>query len=374
MMKPLLRVKHLGIFLCLSLSPVAWADTPSTLNIALIGDSEPVFADYAGERDLGFRLGIEYLTNGSGRWAGFDIQLQEESLASDTWEANVVPDANELPEAGIWVGPVQARKSHRIIQYAEQLDRLVLVPATPSDDLPVAGNPHVFRTFYRWQDVEQGLAEWVPSDTPIWVSAVNSASPRPAGSQSVEVSPRSSGALAMEEVRELLSLQSDPVLVNTWPVLLDWLGVLQQEAGLSANQFFTWLPDLSGLRDLRSHPGVYGLTYYYYDLPENEVNDWLVRTMLERHDRLPSQYVVAGMASALAILAAVEEAGSIDPTDLQTVMPDLTWQAPQGEITFDTDGEAYVPFFRTQLQLQPQIDWARPVSAGGDAVWRRSSD
>lgn len=340
-----------------------------SLSIALINDSEDIFTDYAEERNLGFELGLEYLADDEMTYQGYTIELSFATLESQLWEANVMPEADELPEANVWIAPVQASKVHRVIQYAGELDRLLLVPATPSDQLPVADNDHVFRTFYRWLDVEQALADGMSGDTPLWVSAVNSEVSLAAEVQTIPVSPRSSGALAIEELRDLLAVQDSPEVVTSWPVVLDWLPLLNQEADLAPEQVNAWLPDLSALTALRDYPGLQGLTYYYYDLPQNEVNDWLVRTMLERHDRLPSHYVVAGMASAMALLEGVASAESTTPEDLQAVLPELSWQSAQGEMTFTPSGETSLPLFPVRLQVQPQLDWARPVMSEQGTVW-----
>lgn len=346
----------------------ALADDDDTLSIALINDSENVFTDYAEERNLGFQLGLEYLSDDDMTFQGFTIELSFATLDSQLWEANVMPDADELPEANVWIAPVQASKAHRVIQYTAELDRLLLVPATPSDQLPVADNDHVFRTFYRWFDVEQALANGMTGEAPLWVSAVNSEVALAAEVQTIPVSPRSSGALAIEELRDLLAVQENSEVVTSWPVVLDWLPLLSQETGLAPEQVFAWLPDLSALTALRDYPGLQGLTYYYYDLPQNETNDWLVRTMLERHDRLPSHYVVAGMASAMALLEGVAAADSVAPEDLQAAMPEMSWQSAQGELTFTRTGETSQPLFPVRLQIQPQLEWARPVMSEQGAV------
>ncbi|MEX1057979.1 MAG: ABC transporter substrate-binding protein [Natronospirillum sp.] len=339
---------------------VAWAEEP--LFITLINDSEPVFADYAEERNLGFRLGLEYAMQGSDQLAGRAIELSEIMLDPEVWELNQLPPEADLPPGDIWIAPVQARKAHRMIQYATESNRLVLVPATASDDLPVAEHPAVFRTFYRWRDVEQSLADWVPVNDPIWVTAVDSGAKLPPAREIIRVSPRSSGADAMEQVQNWARVQSDPVMVSSWPVVLDWLSSQTVgEARLAPGQMYVWLPDLAALSALRDFTGLYGLTYYYYDLPVNATNDWLVRTMLARYDRLPSHYVVAGMSAALALAAGLEAADGAAVDELQDALPGLEWQGPQGILKFTDDGETEQQLFRTRLRVQPQLNWARPV-------------
>lgn len=340
--------------------------------IALINDSEAVFDDYSQERNLGFRLGLEYGTNGQFEKRGVRLEVSEFTLPTELWEANQLPEADQLPEAPVWIAPVQARKAHRIIQYGEHHEHLTLVPATAANALPVADSAMAFRSYYRWQDIELALDDWTHGQSRIWVSAVDSDIDLPVTVRRVDVSPRSAGAGVAESVSNELAANNGGRLTNSWPVLLDWLDVLQQEAGFQPEQLTTWLPDLAGLVALRDFPGAYGLTYYYYDLPDNEINDWLVRAMLERHDRLPSHYVVAGMNSALALLEALEQLPpDVAPTaaDLAEQMASLSWQGPQGDMQFVADGETSQPLFRTRLRQQPQLEWARPILVQGGVIY-----
>lgn len=342
------------------------------LPIALINDSEAVFDDYSRERNLGFRLGLEYATGGTLRHHGIRLSVDEYRLDSELWESDQLPEAEALPAAPVWIAPVQARKAHRIIQYAGEWEHLALVAASAATKLPVADYPLAFRTFYRWEDIDRALADWTDGQSRIWISATDSPIDLPVTVRQIDVSPRSSGASAVESIGRELALNNGGRVTNSWPVLLDWLEVLQQEADLEAGQITSWLPDLAGLVTLRDFPGAYGITYYYYDLPNNEINDWLVRTMLEREGRLPGHYVVAGMTSALALLAALEtlEPGvEPDAETLAKVLTDLQWQGPQGDLQFTAGGETRLPLFRTRLRQQPQLDWARPVLVENGTVY-----
>ncbi|MFY0664291.1 MAG: hypothetical protein JXQ97_06690 [Natronospirillum sp.] len=344
----------------------AWASN-APLTVALLEDNTPIFRDYTAEQHLGFQLGLEYLTEGTMEWHGRPVSAHAVPAAGWFRDDNFLPDAEELPEQMIWVAPVQARYAHRAMQYGQAHQRLTLVPASPANDLPIAENDYAFRTFYRWQDVEQGLYAWASErEDLIWVSAVDTAvDPDFARVATIEVSPRASGASVIAEVDELARLMEAPALGSSWPVLLDWLPMLSDDVGLATQNMYFWLPDLASLVPLREFSGLQGLTYYYYDLPNNEANTWLVRTMLERHDRLPSHYVVAGMTAAMALLTAVEETETVNAEHLSAYMPGLEWQSPRGVLTFTAEGETRQPLYHTELRLQRQLEWARPVELDG---------
>lgn len=50
-----------------------------------------------------------------------------------------------------------------------------------------------------------------------------------------------------------------------------------------------------------------GATYYYYEIPQNPVNEWLVKTHFERFDSPPDFFTAGGMASGMAIVEAIKK-------------------------------------------------------------------
>ena len=66
---------------------------------------------------------------------------------------------------------------------------------------------------------------------------------------------------------------------------------------------------LAALKAYKELPGMEGATYYYYEIPQNPVNDWLVKTLFERFDSPPDFFTAGGMASGIAIVEALAELG-----------------------------------------------------------------
>ena len=70
------------------------------------------------------------------------------------------------------------------------------------------------------------------------------------------------------------------------------------------------LPVLAAYKQV---PGMEGAIYYYYEAPENAVNDWLVDEHQKRFNAPPDFFTAGGMASALAIVKALETAETGTP-------------------------------------------------------------
>src|SRR5690606_38788955 len=69
------------------------------------------------------------------------------------------------------------------------------------------------------------------------------------------------------------------------------------------------LPALAGYKQV---PGMEGAIYYYYESPDNKINDWLVKEHQERFGSPPDFFTAGGMAAALAIAEALKTADDWD--------------------------------------------------------------
>ena len=91
------------------------------------------------------------------------------------------------------------------------------------------------------------------------------------------------------------------------------------------------LPALAAYKDL---PGMEGAIYYYYEIPKNPVNDWLVEEHQERFGTPPDFFTAGGMAAAIAVVKAIEKAGSTDTEALIAAMEGMSLETPKGTMTF----------------------------------------
>ena len=58
--------------------------------------------------------------------------------------------------------------------------------------------------------------------------------------------------------------------------------------------------------------GLVGGAYYYYEIPKNPVNDWLVREHQKRFDEPPDFFTAGGFAAAMATVTAIQKAGGTE--------------------------------------------------------------
>jgi len=108
-------------------------------------------------------------------------------------------------------------------------------------------------------------------------------------------------------------------------------------------------------------PGLEGAVYYYYEAFDNEINNWLVEEHMARFDSPPDFFTAGGMASALAVVKAIEESPSLDIEDLITTMEGMSWDTPKGPMTFrPEDHQALQSMLHFKIRVEDDVEWAIP--------------
>jgi branched-chain amino acid transport system substrate-binding protein len=126
--------------------------------------------------------------------------------------------------------------------------------------------------------------------------------------------------------------------------------------------------NLAAMVGYADFPGMQGAGFYYFESPDNEVNDWLVEKHFERHNSAPDFFTAQGFAQAMAITAAIRKSGgSTDAEDLIAAFEGLVFQTPKGEMEIRAeDHQAMQDMYHFEVEVQERDDWFddRTVKAG----------
>ncbi len=119
---------------------------------------------------------------------------------------------------------------------------------------------------------------------------------------------------------------------------------------------------LDALKLYKPLVGMVGAGYYYYENPKNEINDWLVKEHKARFKGAPPDFFTCGgFAAAMAVVAALEKAGSTDTEKLIAAMEGMNFQTPKGEMVFrKEDHQALQSMFAFKIKVDPKVPWAIP--------------
>ena len=92
---------------------------------------------------------------------------------------------------------------------------------------------------------------------------------------------------------------------------------------------------LAAMTPLKSLAGMEGATYYYYGIPKNPVNDWLVAEHQKRFGQPPDFFTAGGMSAGIAIVQALNKTqGKSDTDALIKAMEGMSFGTPKGKMTF----------------------------------------
>ncbi|MCP4693037.1 MAG: ABC transporter substrate-binding protein, partial [Desulfobacterales bacterium] len=119
---------------------------------------------------------------------------------------------------------------------------------------------------------------------------------------------------------------------------------------------------LAALKGMKPLKGMVGATYYYYENPDNPVNDWFVAEHMKRFNTPPDFFTCGGFAAASAVVKAIEKAGGVDTEKLISAMEGMVFMTPKGTMVFrKEDHQALQSMFAFKLDVKPDVEWAIPV-------------
>jgi branched-chain amino acid transport system substrate-binding protein len=108
--------------------------------------------------------------------------------------------------------------------------------------------------------------------------------------------------------------------------------------------------------------GMVGGAYYYYEIPKNPVNDWLVREHMKRFNEPPDFFTCGGFAAAMAVVTAIQKAGGTDTEKLIVAMEGMEFQTPKGKMIFRKDDhQALQSMYAFKMTSKPDVAWLIPV-------------
>jgi branched-chain amino acid transport system substrate-binding protein len=120
------------------------------------------------------------------------------------------------------------------------------------------------------------------------------------------------------------------------------------------------LPALAAYKDF---PGMEGAAYYYYEIPKNPVNDWLIAENKKRFNGAPPDFFTCGgFIAAQAVVEALKKTGgSTDAEKLIPVMEGMSFESPKGNVMFrKEDHQLLQPMYAFKIKVDPNVPWAVP--------------
>src|SRR4051795_5694113 len=367
------------IIIAAAIGLFASAASAEDLKIALIyGKTGPLEA-YAKQTETGLRLGFEYATKGTMAVDGRKIVLiaKDDQTKPDVAKT-ALAEAYEDDGVALAIGTTSSAAALAMLPVAEERKKILLVEPAVADQITGdKWNRYIFRTARNSsQDaISNAVAIGKPGVT-VATLAQDYAFGRDGVAAFKAALSKTGATLAAEEYapttttdftaagqRLFDALKDKPgrkIIWVIWAGAGDPLTKLQdmdpKRYGIELSTGGNILPALAAYKRL---PGMEGATYYYYDIPKNPVNDWLVSEHQKRFNAPPDFFTAGGFAAAMSVVAAVTKAKSTDTEKLITAMEGLEFDTPKGKMMFrKEDHQALQSMYHFRVKVDPNLAWA----------------
>ena len=119
---------------------------------------------------------------------------------------------------------------------------------------------------------------------------------------------------------------------------------------------------LPAMAAYKNFPGMEGAAYYYFAIPQNPANNWLVTEHYKRFKSPPDFFTAGGMSAAMAVVTALKKTGGDTNTEkLIAAMEGMSFDTPKGKMTFrKEDHQAMQSMYHFRIKDDPAFAWGVP--------------
>jgi branched-chain amino acid transport system substrate-binding protein len=359
----------------------AFAQAKPDVKIALIASKTGPLEAYAKQTIVGFNMGLDYATGGTMQVAGRKLVVieKDDQGKPDVGKAQLAA-AYADDKVDIAVGPTASPVGLAMLPVAEEYKKILLVEPAVADSITGdKWNKYIFRTGRNSsQDAIANAAALDKAGHVIATLAQDNAFGRDGVKAFKEAVKK--GKFAHEEYvpaattdftaafqRLVDKLKDQPGRKFVWVI---WAGgnspfskfselELQKRYGIEMATGGNILPAMVAYK---AYPGMEGALYYYFGIPKNPVNEWLVANHYKQFKAPPDFFTAGGMSAAIAVVEALKKTNGDTNTDkLIKTMEGMSFETPKGKMTFrKEDHQAMQDMYHFKIKVDPAFAWGVP--------------
>jgi len=357
-------VRKILITAALGAGLLAGSAAAEDLKIALIyGKTGPLEA-YAKQTETGLRLGFEYATKGTMMVDGRKIVIiTTDDQGKPDLAKSALAEAYEDDGVALAIGTTASPAALAMLPVAEERKRILIVEPAVADQITGdKWNRYIFRTSRNSsQDaISNAVAIGKPGVT-IATLGQDNAFGRDGVAAFKAALAKTGATIAAEEYAPAATTDFTAAAQRLWagPTPLTKLQDMNPARyGVELSSGGNILPAMAAYKTL---PGMEGATYYYHDIPNNDVNKWLVAEHQKRFNAPPDFFTAGGFAAAMATVTAVQKAKSLDTEKLIAAMEGMEFDTPKGKMVFrKEDHQALQSMYHFKIKSDPNVAWGIP--------------
>lgn len=365
--------------LLIDLFSPASAQAPKEIRIAQIHSLTGPLEAYGKQAQTGFQLGLEYATGGTMTVGGRRlVTIERDDQGKPDVGKNLLAAAYSDDKADIAVGATSSAVALAMLPVAEEFKKVFLVETAVADSITGdRWNKYVFRTARNSsQDAISNAVALDKDNTYIATLAQDYAFGRDGikafkgalkRSRIVheEYLPMTTTDFTAGGQRIIQALKDKPgrkLIYVYWAGSGNPLKVADMDLKRYGIEIAAGGNTLQAMVAYKGLAGMEGASYYYFGLPKNTVNAWLVSNHYSRYKTPPDFFTTDGFNAAMAVVEALKRTNGDTSTDkLIAAMEGMSFESPKGKITLRKDDhQAMQSMYHTRIKNDPAFAWGVP--------------
>jgi branched-chain amino acid transport system substrate-binding protein len=372
------------VIFCFIISTMVFASAAlaaGPIKIGIIQGISGPYEIYGKAEVTGFKMGLEYFTNGTNKIMGRDVEIlvEDTQLKADRAKMLLTKLYSD-DKVDLAVGPTSSGVALAVLPVAQEFKKILIVEPAVADSITGKNwNRYIFRTGRN--SSQDAISNAVAVSKP-GVSIACIGQDYAFGRDGIAAYKRAAEKLGAKVVHEeycdpkgtdftapiqriIEALKDKPEPKYVWMIWAGKGGPMPQLIDAGLDKYGIKISSggnvLAVLKMWKPLKGMVGATYYYYENPKNEVNDWFVKEHFKRFNEPPDFFTCGGFAAASAVIEGIKKAGGTDTEKLIAAMEGMEFMTPKGEMKFrKEDHQALQAMFAFELEVKPDVEWAIP--------------
>lgn len=360
-------------------STAASAQAKGEIRIAHVYSKSGPLEAYGKQTQTGLMMGLDYATGGTMTVNGKKlVVIEKDDQGKPDVGKSLLATAYGDDKADIAVGPSSSGVALALLPVAEEYKKILLVEPAVADSITGdKWNKYIFRTGRNSsQDAISNAVAQDKDGTVIATLAQDYAfgrdgvkafkdSLKKAKIVHEEYLPPATTDFTAGAQRLIDGLKDKPGRKVIWII---WAGAGNpfKIADLDLKRYNIEIATggniMPAMVAYKQFPGMEGATYYYFGLPKNPVNEWLVANHYSKFKAPPDFFTAGGMSAGIALVEALKKnAGDTNTEKLIKTMEGMSFESPKGKMTFrKEDHQAMQSMYHFKIKADPAFAWGVP--------------
>ncbi|WHZ11272.1 MAG: ABC transporter, substrate-binding protein (cluster 4, leucine/isoleucine/valine/benzoate) [Burkholderiaceae bacterium] len=334
---------------------------------------------YGKQTQTGLMLGLNYATGGTMTVAGKKlVVIEKDDQGKPDLGKSLLAAGYSDDKCNLAVGPTSSAVALAMLPVAEEYKKILIVEPAVADSITGdKWNKYIFRTARN--SSQDAISNAIALDNPN-TSIATLAQDYAFGRDGVkafkaalkhaklvheEFLPTNTTDFTAAAQRLIDALKDKPgrkVIFIIWAGAGNPFKIADMDLKRYGIEIATGGNILPAMAAYKQFPGMEGATYYYYGIPKNPINNWLVAEHYKEFKAPPDFFTAGGFSAAMAIVTALKKTdGNTDSNLLIKTMEGMSFETPKGKMTFrKQDHQAMQDMYAFKIKVDPALPWAVP--------------